>query len=272
MHYVILRDDDANALTPPGMLERLYRPFLDDGMPVHLSAIPEVRTDTRAPSGDIEGYLLGPQRGAPGYRPLSDNSELLDYLRHEPGYHVLQHGLHHEFVDGHSEFESDDRADVVRRLERGSELLRDAGFERPMTFVAPQDKLSRTALREVSQRFPVISTGWFSMSSVPHAWWPAYLFAKKVAKRAHWKMGGNTYLTHPGCILSYNRDPESILPELQRQVSSRKVTVIVSHHWEYFAGGEENRPYIAALEGLHAWLRDRQDVKVVRFDQASALV
>ena len=29
MHYVILRDDDTNALTPVGCLEQLYRPFLD---------------------------------------------------------------------------------------------------------------------------------------------------------------------------------------------------------------------------------------------------
>jgi hypothetical protein len=34
MHYVILRDDDTCAYTPPACLERLYRPFLERGMPV----------------------------------------------------------------------------------------------------------------------------------------------------------------------------------------------------------------------------------------------
>ena len=42
MRYVILRDDDTNALTPVACLERLYRPFLDRGLPVSLAAIPEV--------------------------------------------------------------------------------------------------------------------------------------------------------------------------------------------------------------------------------------
>ena len=34
MRYVILRDDDTNALTPVEWLERLYRPFLDRDLPV----------------------------------------------------------------------------------------------------------------------------------------------------------------------------------------------------------------------------------------------
>ena len=35
MRYVILRDDDTNALTPVDCLERLYRPFLNRGLPVN---------------------------------------------------------------------------------------------------------------------------------------------------------------------------------------------------------------------------------------------
>ena len=34
MRHVILRDDDTNALTPPECLEKLYRPFLDRGLPM----------------------------------------------------------------------------------------------------------------------------------------------------------------------------------------------------------------------------------------------
>ena len=37
MRYVILRDDDTNALTPIECLETLYRPFLDRGLPVNLA-------------------------------------------------------------------------------------------------------------------------------------------------------------------------------------------------------------------------------------------
>ena len=55
MRYVILRDDDTNALTPIECLETLYRPFLDRGLPVNLSVIPEVRINVTMPDGRPEG-------------------------------------------------------------------------------------------------------------------------------------------------------------------------------------------------------------------------
>ena len=58
MHYVILRDDDTNALTPVECLEQLYRPFLDRSLPVNLAVIPNVRTDTLSTDGVLEKYLL----------------------------------------------------------------------------------------------------------------------------------------------------------------------------------------------------------------------
>src|SRR6266511_3759618 len=57
MRYVILRDDDTNALTPVECLERLYRPFLDRGLPVNLAVIPDVATDATTPDGRREGFL-----------------------------------------------------------------------------------------------------------------------------------------------------------------------------------------------------------------------
>ena len=51
MHYVIISDDDTFAFTPPACLERIYRPFLDMGMPVCLATIPEARMSVRTPDG-----------------------------------------------------------------------------------------------------------------------------------------------------------------------------------------------------------------------------
>src|SRR5881394_914723 len=62
MRYVILRDDDTSALTPVECLERLYRPFLDRGLPVNLATIPKVRTDTIGTNGLSEGYLVAKDR------------------------------------------------------------------------------------------------------------------------------------------------------------------------------------------------------------------
>src|SRR5437870_3824758 len=64
MRYVILRDDDTNALTPVDCLERLYRPFLDRGLPVNLATIAKVRTDTTGAGGALEGYLVARDRFA----------------------------------------------------------------------------------------------------------------------------------------------------------------------------------------------------------------
>src|ERR1044071_9429746 len=158
MRYVILRDDDTNALTPIECLERLYRPFLVRGLPVNLAVIPEVRTDVRLPNGRLEGFL--PQRPSSSLGatvPLAVNAELTAYLAANPGYGVVQHGCYHD----HFEFDRTDRAEVARRLDLGARRLAEAGFPEVNAFVAPHDKFSRVAYEEVAKRFRVISTGWF---------------------------------------------------------------------------------------------------------------
>lgn len=272
MRYVILRDDDANGLTPPHMLEQLYRPFLEKGMPVHLATIPEVRTDIVAPDGDLEGFLTGPGAGKPGALPVEENAALVEYIKHEPLYRVLQHGLRHEFVDGHYEFERDDEADLAARIERGLERLRDAGLGKPTTFVAPQDKLSRVAMRLVMRRFPIVSTGWYDLDKVPRRYWGRYLWSKKVARERHWRTSRNALFSHPGCILSYRRDPSTIVPALTTQILGGQITVVVSHHWEYFRGGKRNEAYIGALHELCDWLAAQKGLRVITFDQAAELL
>jgi hypothetical protein len=65
MRYVILRDDDTNALTQVECLERLYRPFLDRGLPVNLAVIPHVRTDVTMPGGRLQGFLVAKSGNGP---------------------------------------------------------------------------------------------------------------------------------------------------------------------------------------------------------------
>ena len=67
MKYVIIRDDDTNALTPVEYLEKLYRPFLDRGFPVNLATIPNVRSDVCLPMGEPEGFLVA-RNGRPPER------------------------------------------------------------------------------------------------------------------------------------------------------------------------------------------------------------
>lgn len=270
MRHVILRDDDTNALTPPALLEHLYRPFLDRGLPVNLSVIPEVRTDIVLPNGELEGFLMG--RPAPTQESLEigSNQELLAYLAANPGYHALQHGLSHAFVDGHYEFDRDDRADIVRRLERGTELMQRAGFGRPRVFVAPQDKLSRVAFEEVVKRFDVISCGWYEWRRVPLRW-RLYYALKKARGLEHWRIGGTKLLSHPGCLLSRYKPYDTMFDSVKAAVSSRSLTVLVTHWWEYFPGGQPDPAFIAVLHQVADYLASAPDICVGTFEADPAI-
>jgi len=268
MHTVIIRDDDTCAFTPRACLERLYRPFLDRGLPVCLAVIPEVRTDVRTPDGQLEGFLTAGRGPTGEFVPMARNAELSDYLRAEPGFHIVQHGCHHDYL----EFGREDRSELARRLDRGAERLREAGLERPVAFVAPYDRMSRVALLEVAARFEVISTGWFELGRVPLRWWPHYA-AKKIRGRPHWRAGGAALMSHPGCLLSFHRPHAAMLASVQRAVESRATTVLVTHWWEYFRHGVADEKFISVLHEVAEWLASRRDIRVVSFrDVASGAV
>jgi hypothetical protein len=261
MRYVILRDDDTNALTPVGCLEALYRPFLARGLPVHLSTIPEVRTDARRPDGQREGFLPEPRPGDPPTVPIGVNAGLTAYLRANPGFRIVQHGCFHDPF----EFDSSDREEVVRRLEHGALRLREAGLRPASAFVAPHDRFSRVAYREVARRFRVISGGWYELGRIPPAWWPGYVM-KKLRRQRHWRAGGTWLLSHPGCLLSYTREPDTILDAVKRAVEAQPLTVLVTHWWEYFRDGKPDDPFIAALHRTGEYLDSHRDIRVTTFD------
>jgi predicted deacetylase len=261
MRYVIIRDDDTNALTPVECLERLYRPFLDRNLPVNLAVIPNVATGTTLPDGRREGFLLGRKENAAETVPIGSNPELVRYLQSNPGYRIVQHGFRHDYF----EFDRLSSAEVCDRLEQGTQLLTAAGFERPRTFVAPYDKLSRESMREVARRFPVVSTGWFELRRLPLTWWPLYL-AKKARHAPHWRVGKTALLSHPGCILSCHREYATMLQKVIETVNSRRLTVLVTHWWEYFRNGEPDDAFIGFLHATAEYLAGNPDVKVISFD------
>ena len=260
MHYVILRDDDTNALTPVECLEQLYRPFLDRGLPVNLAVIPNVRTDTVSPDGTIEKYLFARNFGTPSHLAFASNNRLVRYLHENRGFHVVQHGYDHSLF----EFGSEQRADIAGRLAKGFAALAEAGFE-PRTFVAPYDRFSRVSLGEVANRFDIISAGWFELGRLPLTWLPQYAL-KKLSKRPHWKVGRTQLLTHPGCLLSYHRPAASMLDTVKRQVESQRLTVLVTHWWEYFRDGKTDTSLMEILHQTACWLSTTPNVKVIAFD------
>jgi hypothetical protein len=264
MHYVILRDDDTCAYTPSACLERLYRPFLERGMPVNLATIPEVRTDVRTPDGKLEGFLTAGNGPHIPTAPIGLARELVDYIRSEPGFRVVQHGCHHDMF----EFGSSNRCDLARKLDRGAVALREAGFAEQPAFVAPYDRLSRTAFVEVAARFEVISTGWFEARRVPLSWAAAYAL-KKLARRPHWRAHGTYLLSHPGCLLSFHRPRGEMLPSVRHAVLGASLTVLVMHWWEFFRDGVPDEELIGVLHEVAGWLSSRSDIRLVSFEDVA---
>ena len=279
MRYVILRDDDTNALTPIKCLERLYRPFLDRGFPVNLAVIPDVASDAAALDGTLEEFVSignGATDGSPSLSrrdherenplephrtiPIGANPPLVRYLLDNAGYRIVQHGCHHDPF----EFDRNSPSYISHRLELGTERLVEAGFPRPQTFVAPHDKLSRAALRHVADRFSVLSTGWFEWRRLPIEWWPGYV-AKELRHAPHWRVGRTILLSHPGCLLSCRRNYDAMLEEVIRNIQSRHLTVLVTHWWEYFREGRPDEQFIPLLHQVADYLAAQPDIKVISF-------
>ncbi|MDF3059075.1 MAG: hypothetical protein K0R17_3290 [Rariglobus sp.] len=264
MRYVILRDDDTNALTPPECLDRLYRPFLERGLPINLSVIPEVRTEVRMPDGRLEGFLMARTGSEPATLPMAESPGLLAYLGANAGYHVLQHGCYHDYF----EFERTDRRELARRVEHGARRLQEAGLGRPRTFVAPYDRLSRDSMAVVADKFDVVSTGWFELGRMPCAWWPQYAM-RKLRQQPHWQVGESHLLSHPGCLLSYQRPVETMLESIRRTTRKQMVTVLVTHWWEYFINDTPDEAFIKVLHQTAEYLAGESDIRVVSFDDVA---
>lgn len=268
MKYVIIRDDDTNALTPVNYLERLYRPFFDHGLPVNLAAIPNVSTDATWSEGKPELFLMAKNGTEPKNLPLGSNSRLVEYLKANSGFHILQHGCRHEFVNKTYEFAQSNRWDIASRLNEGTRYLMDAGFPRPTTFVAPNDQFSRISFEEVSKRFKVVSTGWYELGRLPVRWWPKYAW-KKISRTPHWRVGETLLLTHPGCHLSYHKAYGTMIDEIKKSIESRKITVLVTHWWEYFRNNTPDEPFINLLHETAGYLARCKNVKVISFKELS---
>ncbi|CAN5862033.1 hypothetical protein BH11VER1_BH11VER1_19810 [soil metagenome] len=260
MHTVILRDDDTCAVTPPQLLEKLYRPWLDRGLPVNLAVIPNVNTRAVWRDGTPEGFLLGRTISGDTHRSIASNPELLAYLEENTGYHIAHHGWAHDYM----EFADPDESRIAVTLDYGREHFRSAGLGTPQTFVAPYDQLSRGGHSTVAERFRIFSTGWFELRRLPYSWWPRYML-KKFRRQTHWQHRRLTLLSHPGCLLSHKRDPRTILDSVKSAVRSQSLTVLVTHWWEYFHLGHENPAFIRALHDTATWLADQPDIRVIRF-------
>jgi len=66
-------------------------------------------------------------------------------------------------------------------------------------------------------------------------------------------------------MLSYFHDPSTILARIKHHVQSHRVTVLVTHWWEYFRDGNTDERFVHALHETADYLADSPDIKVVSF-------
>ena len=265
--YVLIRDDDVNALTPIDYLDILYRPFLDRGLPVNLAVIPYVNTYATTAHGHREEFLIAKslfaeKGGLSNYIAISEHKALVDYLLSNSCYHIAQHGYHHD----HAEFSIRDRKEIARRLDKGIDLLMLAGFPRPVTFVAPHDIMSYQAILEASLRYPIISKNVYHLSQLPFTFWPSYLWWRVVKQSPHWRHKQSIFLTRPNqSYLSSRFRVENMFERIKACINSRRLTVLHTHWWSYFKHPQRATPFVQVLHKVAAYLADSPNIRTIAF-------
>ena len=83
-------------------------------------------------------------------------------------------------------------------------------------------------------------------------------------------MNGCKLLSHPGCLLSYHRAPERILPAIKAAIAERGLTVLVTHWWEFYREGEADRRLIEVLHETAEYLGRAEGMRVVSFEDVAA--
>jgi hypothetical protein len=146
---IILRDDDTSYFTTPAMLERVYAPLWERGIPVCLAVIPAHHGNIVLPFGDqpfIDPNIHPDYRRQDHRFPITENAELCGFLNRmarEGLIEICLHGYDHHWP----EWQVDERAIAEARLRAGRDIF-DAAFPglAIRTFITPYDAISGPAL------------------------------------------------------------------------------------------------------------------------------
>lgn len=134
----VIRDDDLNYFSKPDDIERWYADIFAQGIPVGFATIPFVKGvsdvyTADAPKDDIE-------------HPISNNRELIEYVKGNPHIEILQHGVNHDRIDGIFEYA---RKVPLEKTRRGKEELERAFGAKVRVFVPPHDWIHKSGIRSV---------------------------------------------------------------------------------------------------------------------------
>jgi hypothetical protein len=271
MKLVAIRDDDACFFTDSARFALVHAPLLDKGLPLNVAAIPSVSANIKLIhdklQGDYEPFITAQYRGEETCYDIGENKALVDLVSRHRCIEVAQHGYRHAFMNGTREFEIQDAREIEKMIRDGAQIMEKAFGARPAFFVAPWNRISRAAFPALAANFDGISAGWLSKDSVPLSWLPKLLIMK--LKRRNYIFAGKTLvLENPGCILSKFTPVEAIRGQVMAHIERHEVTVLVTHHWEYFNDdGSLDGKFLAAYHALIAEINAQKDVRLASLSE-----
>jgi len=276
MKYVLVRDDDLNYFTSMDMLNTVYGFMFEAGIPVNFSSIPAVNSAAKTFSHNTnkhdknkqvyEPFLPDNIAGKPGNFILTDNRGLIDSLKQVKRNEYLLHGYEHSGHLGLCEFEESNTTLLKQKIVSGIEIFKDSFGKKPSTFVAPQDKYSLEAIQLIKQHFNTFSLGWINRKRLPLSCQLTYV-KKKILRRNYIKYDKLLLTEHPGCHYSRYVPREISDLSLDKHLSNKQVTIIVTHHWEFFENGILNTEMWQAFQSRIINLKKNPDVRFITFSE-----
>lgn len=129
----VIRDDDLNYFSSPADIQRWYSEVFAMNIPVVFSAIPFVKPT-------CDAWLPRPLPDNDNEYPISNNKELIDYVKNNQLIEIVLHGCTHETIAGVFEYQKE--SGLMDDTLRGKQEIENA-FGKPISvFVAPHDQIS----------------------------------------------------------------------------------------------------------------------------------
>jgi|GEM_PF-1306543 len=137
MKKFVIRDDDLNYFSKPADIKRWYGDIFAQDIPVGFATIPFVTTASDVYPGDREESTEE--------HSISENQDLVEYVKENNIIEILQHGCTHLTVN--EVFEYAKASGLVEDTRRGKEELEAAFGQKIEVFVAPHDTFSNHAIK-----------------------------------------------------------------------------------------------------------------------------
>lgn len=140
----VIRDDDLCFFSKPEHIAAIYQKVFDLGIPVSFSSIPFIRLPNDA-------WLPRPLpiESETGEFPISNNLDLVMYVKSNPLIEITQHGCTHQTPGG--VFEYAQTSSLFEETLRGKKELEQTFDKSVSVFVAPHDQFSSHGICAIEQ-------------------------------------------------------------------------------------------------------------------------